>query len=112
MATTASSPGPCDPERGRSHIEHSCPVHARGQCDRRAVRRNHQSPEEVGQRAAGGLEYHVAFRSNGEFRVSEIWDSWEQFDAFGERLMPVLKDVGIELVDKPEMLEIHNIIKR
>jgi hypothetical protein len=29
------------------------------------------------------LEYHVAFRSNGEFRVSEIWDSWEQFDAFG-----------------------------
>jgi hypothetical protein len=59
-----------------------------------------------------GLEYHVAFKSNGNFRVSEIWDSREQFDAFGERLMPVLKDVGIELSGEPEMLQIHNIIKR
>src|SRR5438477_3890045 len=58
-----------------------------------------------------GLEYHVAFKSDGKFRVSEIWDSREQFDAFGERLMPVLKDVGVE-PGKPEMLEIHNIIKR
>jgi hypothetical protein len=58
-----------------------------------------------------GLEYHVAFKSDGKFRVSEIWDSREQFDAFGERLMPVLKDVGIE-PGRPEMLEIHNVIKR
>jgi hypothetical protein len=59
-----------------------------------------------------GLEYHVAFWSNREFRVSEIWDSQEQMDKFGERLMPVLKDVGIELVDQPKTLKIHNIIKR
>jgi hypothetical protein len=59
-----------------------------------------------------GLEYHVAFKSNDNFRVSEIWDSREQFDAFGERLMPVLKDVGIELSAKPEVLEIYNVIKR
>jgi hypothetical protein len=59
-----------------------------------------------------GLEYHVAFRSDGEFCVSEVWDSREHFDAFGARLMPVLKDVGIELAGDPEMLEIHNIIKR
>jgi hypothetical protein len=58
-----------------------------------------------------GLEYHVAFKSDGKFRVSEIWDSREQFDAFGERLMPVLKTVGVE-PGQPEMLEIHNIIKR
>jgi hypothetical protein len=59
-----------------------------------------------------GLDYHCAFRSNGKFRVSEVWDSREQFDAFGERLMPVLKDVGIELSGEPETLEIENIIKR
>jgi hypothetical protein len=59
-----------------------------------------------------GLEYHVAFRSNGKFRVSEIWDSQEQFDAQAERLMPVLEDVGIELSDDPEMLEIYKIVKR
>lgn len=59
-----------------------------------------------------GLALHVAFNSGGRFRVSEIWDSREQVDGFGERLMPVLTDVGIELEGKPEMLEIHNIILR
>jgi hypothetical protein len=29
-----------------------------------------------------GLEYHVAFSSGGSFRVSEIWDSKEQFETF------------------------------
>jgi hypothetical protein len=59
-----------------------------------------------------GLDYHVAFGSDGNFRVSEIWDSQEQFQAFGKRLMPILADVGIELAGEPEMIEIHNIIKR
>jgi len=68
--------------------------------------------EESGDWLPEGLEYHVAFRSNGSFRVSEIWDSREQFDAFDERRMPVLKDAGIELSSAPEMLEIHNILKR
>jgi hypothetical protein len=59
-----------------------------------------------------GLAYHVAFSSRGSFRVSEIWDSREQFDVFGKRLMPVLNDLGIELADEPEMLKVHNIIER
>ena len=58
-----------------------------------------------------GLEYHVCFLSEGNIRVSEIWDSREQLDAFGERLMPVLADVGIN-PGEPELLEIHNIIRR
>jgi hypothetical protein len=68
--------------------------------------------EALGNWPPEGLEYHVAFRSEGNLRVSEIWDSRDEFDSFGERLMPVLKDVGIELSGKPEMLEIHNIIRR
>ncbi len=58
-----------------------------------------------------GLESHVAFKSDGNLRVSEIWNSREQFDAFGEHLMPVLKDVGID-PGQPEVLEIHNIVTR
>ena len=58
-----------------------------------------------------GLEFHVAFKSDGKFRVSEIWDSREQLYAFEGRLMPVLKNVGIE-PGKPEILEIYNIVKR
>ena len=59
-----------------------------------------------------GLAYHVAFKSGGSFRVSEIWDSREQFDKSIERLMPILTDAGVELAAEPEMLEIHSIIQR
>ena len=66
----------------------------------------------AGQWPPDGLAFHVAFSSGGKFRVSEIWDSREQFDAFGKRLMPLLSDVGIELAGEPEMLEIHNMLQR
>ena len=59
-----------------------------------------------------GLDYHVAFNSGGSFRVSEIWDSQEKFEAFGQRLMPILGAAGVELAGPPEILEIHNVIKR
>ena len=59
-----------------------------------------------------GLEYHVAFTAGGSFRVSEIWDSKEQFDVFSERLMPIVTESGVELAGPPEIVEIHNIVKR
>jgi hypothetical protein len=58
-----------------------------------------------------GLDYHVCFLADGDVRVSEIWDSREQFEAFGERLMPVLADAGIE-PGEPEVFDIHNIVRR
>src|SRR3954464_14771498 len=67
--------------------------------------------EKSGDWLPDGLEFHVAFESDGNFRVSEIWDSQAKFDAFGKRLMPILEDVGID-PGAPEMLEIHNIIRR
>lgn len=68
--------------------------------------------QESGDFPPDGLEYHVAFGSEGDFRVSEIWDSREQFEAFGERLMPLLTEVGIELAGEPEILDVYNIVKR
>lgn len=59
-----------------------------------------------------GLEYHVAFSSGGNLRVSEIWDTREQLEAFGQRLMPLLAEIGIELAGEPEILAVHNTIKR
>jgi hypothetical protein len=68
--------------------------------------------EEAGEFPPDGLDYHVCFGSEGNLRVSEIWDSREQLDAFGERLMPLLADAGIEFSGEPEIFEVHNIIKR
>ena len=59
-----------------------------------------------------GLEYHVCFGSEGNLRVSEIWDSREQLDADSERLMSILAEVGIEFSGEPEILEVHNIVRR
>jgi hypothetical protein len=59
-----------------------------------------------------GLDYHVCFGSDGDLKVSEIWDSREQFEAFGERLMPVLSETGIEFSAEPDVFEVHNIVKR
>ena len=48
-----------------------------------------------------GLELHVAFGPEDNMRVSEIWDSQEQFEAYGQQLMPILADVGIEFSGGP-----------
>ena len=68
--------------------------------------------EEAGTFPPDGLDYHVCFGSEGNLRVSEIWDSREQFEAFGERLLPILAEAGIEFSGPPEIFEVHNIIKR
>ena len=58
-----------------------------------------------------GLELHVLFGSENDLRVSEIWSSPEQFQAYGERLMPILTDIGIEFSGEPEVFEVHNLVK-
>ena len=59
-----------------------------------------------------GLDYHVCFGDDGSLLVSEIWDSREQWEAFGERLMPVLAEAGIEFSGEPQVFEVHEITRR
>jgi hypothetical protein len=59
-----------------------------------------------------GLDYHVCFGEDGDLRVSEIWDSEEQFAAFGKLLTPVLAEVGITRAEAPVHFAVHNIFKR
>lgn len=62
----------------------------------------------AGQWPPDGIEHHVCFGDDGNLKVSEIWSSHEQFEAFGQHLMPILGDVGIGMAAPPEMLEIVN----
>ena len=68
--------------------------------------------EEAGAWPPDGLDYHVVFGSDGNLQVGEVWDSPERFHAFGETLMPILADVGIEFSSDPEIFEIHQSLKR
>ena len=67
--------------------------------------------EESGGFPPDGMDYHVCFGTDGNLRVSELWDSREQLEAFGERLMPILAEIGIE-AGEPELIEVHNTVKR
>jgi hypothetical protein len=59
---------------------------------------------------ADGLNYEICFGTDGNLKVSQVWDTKEQMDAFGQRLMPILQELGIN-PGEPEIVEVHNIIK-
>ena len=73
-----------------------------------AVRRHQDAGIEL---PPDGMEYHVCFGPADNVRVSEIWDSREQWQAYGERLMPLLAEIGID-AGEPDVFEVHNVIKR
>ena len=58
-----------------------------------------------------GLEVHVAFGPDDDLRVSEIWSSREEFAAQGEKLMPILSEMGIEFSAEPEIFEVQYLVK-
>ena len=58
-----------------------------------------------------GLELHVLFGSEEDLRLSEIWDSQESLQAFGEKVFPIMEEIGIELAGEPEIFEVHNLVK-
>ena len=75
-----------------------------------------QQYDEVSRRmeAAGawppdGLTLHVLFGTEGDLKVSEIWESEEQCRAFGEQMQPVLDEVGGQLAGDPEFFEVHEL---
>ena len=71
----------------------------------------HRLEEEGGLLPPDGRDYHVCFGTDGDLKVSEIWDSREKFEAFVERLMPILAEAGVD-PGEPQVMEVHNLVKR
>jgi hypothetical protein len=55
-----------------------------------------------------GLLVHVAGQTESGFRVVDVWTSEEAFRRFGEALMPILEEVGIE--GAPEIYQAHAFV--
>jgi hypothetical protein len=66
--------------------------------------------EEAGDFPPEGMEFHVCFGPESNLRVSEIWASREQFQAFGERLTPAISEAGIE-PSEPQILDVYSMIR-
>jgi hypothetical protein len=66
--------------------------------------------EDAGAGSPKGRTLHVALESDGAIQVFDIWESQEDFNAFGPMLMPILGELGVELKD-PMVATVHNVIK-
>jgi hypothetical protein len=44
-----------------------------------------------------GLLAHIAGPGQGGFRVVDVWDSEDSFRRFGDQLMPILRELGIDV---------------
>ena len=55
-----------------------------------------------------GVLVHVAGEAPGGFRVVDVWESEEAARQFGERLTPILRELGIEA--EPEMYPAHTFV--
>jgi len=63
--------------------------------------------EATGKFPPEGREHHVCFGQDGDLRVSEIWASAEHLQAYGEVLMPILAEVGVQMSAEPEVFEVY-----
>jgi len=55
-----------------------------------------------------GLLVHVAGQGPNGFRVVDVWASEDAFRRFGEKLLPVLREIGIE--GEPEVYPAHTVV--
>jgi hypothetical protein len=65
--------------------------------------------EEAGAGAPDGRLSHVAFETDGDIQVFDVWESQAAFDAFGATLLPILTAAGIE-INEPMVVPVHNTI--
>lgn len=52
--------------------------------------------EALGDWPVEGLLAHVAGQGANGFRVVDVWDSEEAFDRFGEIIVPILQELGVD----------------
>lgn len=60
----------------------------------------------AGQEHPFGLIHHVAGQQGNNWVVVDVWESAEHFNKFGETLMPILKKIGVALV-QPVITPVH-----
>ena len=64
---------------------------------------------EIGEGVPDGQMYHICYGERERLQVIDVFESQAKLDAIGEKLMPILQDMGIEAT--PTVFEIYNIIE-
>ena len=56
-----------------------------------------------------GRVYHACFGTTESVNVFDVWTSQAAFEKFGQTLMPILKQLGVD-PGQPRVMEVHNVI--
>ncbi|MEO6132851.1 MAG: hypothetical protein ABIQ02_13460, partial [Saprospiraceae bacterium] len=59
----------------------------------------------AGAGAPKGRLYHVCYGDPKKLRVTDVWDSMDNFNAFGQTLMPIMSVLGVD-PGKPNIQEV------
>jgi hypothetical protein len=65
--------------------------------------------DDAGAGSPKGRLNHFALEDGGMIQVFDVWESMEDFEAFGATLVPILTELGVELAE-PSISPIHNTI--
>lgn len=64
-------------------------------------------PEEL----PDGLLSHAVFAIEDGVKVIDVWETKDNFEAFGSKLIPALQKAGVNLPE-PKFYELHNFLKK
>ena len=65
--------------------------------------------DSIGATTPQGRLYHTCFGTGDALRVLDVWQSLEDFQAFGPTLMPILQRVGVD-PGQPDIAPLHHSI--
>jgi len=66
--------------------------------------------EAAGAGAPDGRTLHVALDVDGAIHVFDIWESQEQFEAFGATLVPIVTAAGVD-PGQPMVANVRNVLE-
>ncbi len=69
------------------------------------------SLDSLGDWPVEGILCHVAGPTESGWRVVDVWESEEAFQAFGEKLMPAFEAAGVDASSPPQTFPVHNFVK-
>ncbi|HKP53186.1 MAG TPA: hypothetical protein VJ183_11105 [Chloroflexia bacterium] len=64
--------------------------------------------EEAGAGSPEGRLHQICYGSDDQLQVMGIWTSEEAFEKFGQMLMPIVQEIGIE-VGKPTIAPVYSM---
>ena len=69
-----------------------------------------QKLDAAGQGKPKGRLHHSTFGPDDQLMIYDVWDSQEDFDAFGAVLMPILAEVGLD-PGQPDVMPVHSVVQ-